>query len=196
MRMLAPALILFMHSTSIPVMAQESRPQEGTKGAEVSASQPMKYAIGVSVFVDGKLMPLTTVRSKVSTGFFGAMKMGVTGVGSQRLQIPGKTSDTQLGTAAPEVFVNLPGKSITNLKMFRAEVKGKNREIEKMKLNAWTVSGTPQADERSVVLEEIGPGIYKISFPEKLEPGEYILLDQSAIAFREVWDFTITVPTS
>ena len=168
---------------------------EENNKTEVQKPELHKYPVGISALVNGDFVPLTPISTEIKGGFGGLGLASFTGKVKQSRKAKGKTSDTILNTASPQLFAYLPGRDITKLNIVRLKVKGKNRIVGTMKSSFWSGSTRTKADKIGISLEEVQPNVFKFVLPGELEPGEYAVVDQDTIArpgIAEVWDFTIT----
>lgn len=117
---------------------------------------------------------------------------GIPMISSKRIiEVPGKRAKLRVQSAEPEFYFRTADGRSPRLTLVRAEVNGDKRQIS----NALTdMTGTIKYEQRELpmMVSEAARGVQRMTMGQKLEPGEYALLETTTEGLSSyVWEFGV-----
>ena len=110
------------------------------------------------------------------------------------VEIPGKRAKVRIQSAEPEFYFRTDDGRNPNVALVRADVNGDKRRVTTAVTD---MVGTTKYDqeEMPVLASEAARGVLRLVMAEKLEPGEYALLETTSEGLSSyVWEFGVDAP--
>jgi len=117
---------------------------------------------------------------------------GIPMISTKRIiEVPGKRAKLRVQSAEPEFYFRTADGRSPQLTLVRANLNGDKRQVS----NALTdMTGTTKYEQRELpmTVSEAARGVQRLTMGQKLEPGEYALLEMTAEGLSSyVWDFGV-----
>jgi hypothetical protein len=110
------------------------------------------------------------------------------------IEVPGKRAKLRIQSSEPEFFFRTVDGRSPNVTLVRADVNGDKRRVSTAVID---MVGTTKYDQKEmpVLASEAARGVLRLVMAEKLEPGEYALLETTSEGFSSyVWEFGVDPP--
>ncbi len=110
------------------------------------------------------------------------------------VEIPGKRAKIRVQSSEPEFYIRTADGRSPQLTLARIEVNGDKRQVSTAVTD---LTGTTKYEHRDIPLmtSEAARGVQRLTVGQKLEPGEYALVEKTAEGISMyVWDFGVDAP--
>jgi hypothetical protein len=107
------------------------------------------------------------------------------------IEVPGKRAKVRIQSAEPEFFIRTADGRSPTLALVRADINGDKRHVTTAVID---MVGTTKYEQQEipVLTSEAARGVQRMIMGEKLEPGEYALLETTAEGLSYyVWEFGV-----
>jgi hypothetical protein len=109
----------------------------------------------------------------------------------QQIEVAGKRAKIRLQNPEPEFYLRTDDGRDPKLTLVRAEINGDKRRITTASID---MVGTTKYEQQEVptMMSEAAQGVQRLTMGQKLEPGEYALIETMAEGISMyVWDFGV-----
>ncbi len=115
----------------------------------------------------------------------------------QIIEVPGKRAKVRIQSTEPELFFRTADGRSPNVTLVRADVDGDKRRVSTASSTWWALKKYEQ-DEIPVLASEAARGVLRLVMGEKLQPGEYAVLETTPEGLSSyVWEFGVdTAPAA
>jgi len=110
------------------------------------------------------------------------------------IEIPGKRAKIRVQSAEPEFYFRSADGRSPQLTLVRADINGDKRQVSTAVTD---LTGTTKYEYRELPMmtSEAARGVQRLTMGQKLEPGEYALVETTAEGISSyVWDFGVDAP--
>jgi hypothetical protein len=107
------------------------------------------------------------------------------------IEVPGKHAKVRIHTAEPEFFFRTADGRTPNLTLVRADIDGDKRHVATAVID---MVGTTKYEQKEipVLTSEAAHGVQRLAMSQRLEPGEYALLETTPEGLSSyVWEFGV-----
>jgi hypothetical protein len=146
--------------------------------------------------LDGKtVLGLTQVEAESHVDKGRAILKGLSGIpfiSSKRIiEVPGKRAKVRIHTPEPEFYFRTEDGRAPNMTLVKADVDGDKRHVTTAVID---MVGTTKYEQKEipVLTSEAARGVQRMVISQKLEPGEYALLETTSEGLSSyVWEFGV-----
>lgn len=110
------------------------------------------------------------------------------------IEVPGKRAKVRIQSTAPEFYFRTTDGRSPQLALVRADINGDKRQVTTAVID---MVGTTKYQQRELPMlsSEAAHGVQRLTISQKLEPGEYALLETTSEGLSSyVWDFGVDAP--